>query len=140
MPDTALRLATRKGVSSQVSFADAYPLLLISEASLAGLNARLDTPVSMNRFRPNIVVKGCAAHEEDTWIEIVSGGVTLHMVKPCSRCVIPTIDPETGTKSKEPTRTLATYRARDGKVMFGQNVIHEGIGMLNVGEEVKIVK
>ncbi|MEK9137047.1 MAG: MOSC N-terminal beta barrel domain-containing protein [Bacteroidota bacterium] len=140
MPDTAERVATRKGVSSQVSFADAYPLLLISEASLAELNSRLDEPLPMKRFRPNLVVRGCTPYEEDTWNKIVAGGVTLHVVKPCTRCVIPTIDPDTGIKSKEPTRTLATYRARDGKVMFGQNVIHEGMGRLCVGEEGKIVK
>jgi hypothetical protein len=139
MPDSADRLASRNGYSSQVSFADAYPLLLISEASLEDLNTRLDEPLPMNRFRPNIVVKGCEPYAEDTWKDIMIAGVRLHVVKPCGRCVTTTVNQLTGEKGKEPLRTLATYRARDGSVLFGQNLIHEVRGVLRVGDEVRIM-
>ena len=122
-----------------VSFADAFPLMLISEASLQDLNQRLDTPIPMNRFRPNLVIRGCQPYEEDTWKEILVGGIRLHVVKPCARCVIPTVDQNTAVQSKEPLRTLTTYRERDGKVLFGQNIIHGGEGVLNVGDSVEVL-
>jgi uncharacterized protein YcbX len=139
MPDTADRLATRRGKSSQVNFADGYPLMLLSEASLEDLNTRLEEPVPMNRFRPNLVVQGCGPYAEDTWNDIMVGGVKLHVVKPCERCAITTVNQLTAEKRKEPLRTLATYRERDGKVLFGQNLIHEGKGVVEIGSEVKIV-
>lgn len=139
MPDTADRLASRGGYTSQVSFADAYPLLLISEDSLEDLNTRLEVPLPMNRFRPNLVVSGCAPYAEDSWKEIRISGMRLHVVKPCARCVTTTVNQATGEKGKEPLKTLATYREQDGKVMFGQNLIHEGKGVLEVGSRVEIL-
>jgi hypothetical protein len=139
MPDTANRLASRRGHTSQVNFADGYPLLLISEASLENLNTRLDEPLPMNRFRPNLVVQGCAPYAEDSWNGIQIGDVRLHVVKPCERCAITTVNQLTAEKGKEPLRTLATYRQSDGNVLFGQNLIHEGNGMLRVGDEVEIL-
>ena len=139
MSDAADRLASRKGYSSQVSFADAYPLLLISEASLEDLNTRLDEPLPMNRFRPNLVVRGCEPYAEDSWTEIMIGGERFHVVKSCARCVTTTVNQSTGEKGKEPLRTLATYRQKDGKVFFGQNLIHEGRVVLRVGDEVRIM-
>ena len=139
MPDIADRVAERDGYVSQVSFADSYPLLLISEASLEDLNSRLDEPLPMNRFRPNLVVRGCAPYAEDTWKEIEVNGVRIHVVKPCSRCATTTVNQSTGEKGKEPLRTLATYRQHDGKVFFGQNLIHETTGTLKVGDEVKVI-
>ncbi|MEK7251316.1 MAG: MOSC N-terminal beta barrel domain-containing protein [Bacteroidota bacterium] len=122
-----------------VSFADAFPLLLISEASLADLNSRLEVVIPMKRFRPNLVVKGCEPFAEDSWKEIMIGDVALHVVKPCARCTITTVDPETGEKGQEPLRTLATYRTVDNKVMFGQNVLHANNGTLRVGDEVNVL-
>ncbi len=112
----------------KVSFADGFPFLLLSEASLEGLNRRLSLPVPMDRFRPNIVVTGCPAHAEDSWRQVRIGNVDFGVAKPCARCVITTTNQETGERSPEPLRTLATYRVRDGQVLFGQNLIHGGPG------------
>ena len=139
MPDNADRVASRKGFSSQVSFADAYPLLLISEASLEDLNRRLDEPLLMNRFRPNLVVRGCEPYAEDSWENFMIGDVLMHGVKQCGRCVTTTVNQSTGEKDKEPLKTLATYRERDGNVLFGMNLIHEGRGELRVGSTVTIL-
>jgi uncharacterized protein YcbX len=125
--------------SDTVSFADAFPLLLISEGSLEYLNSKLEDRLPMKRFRPNMVVRGCAPHDEDNWREILIGDVKMHVVKPCARCVITTVDPETGTRTNEPLRTLATFRTQLGKVIFGQNVLHALNGTVHVGDNVKIV-
>jgi uncharacterized protein len=122
---------------TRVSFADGYPILLISEASLDDLNRRLSVPLPMNRFRPNLVVAGSEPYEEDGWREIRIGDVPLQVVKPCERCVIPTTDQDTAERGKEPLRTLATYRKVNGTVLFGQNVVHQGRGQLRVGEAVR---
>jgi uncharacterized protein YcbX len=91
-------------------FADGYPILVISEESLQDLNSRLETPLPMNRFRPNLVVRGGEPFAEDTWNRIRVGDVELAVVKPCARCVVTTIDKETLEKSREPLKTLASYR------------------------------
>jgi uncharacterized protein YcbX len=119
-----------------VSFADAFPFLLISQASLDDLNARLADPVPMNRFRPNLVVEGSNAYDEDTWANVRIGALSFRIAKPCSRCAVPTVDQETGLRGEEPMLTLSTYRTADGKIYFGQNLTHEKEGMLAVGEEV----
>jgi len=120
-------------------FADGYPILIASEESLADLNSRLETPVPMNRFRPNVVVRGCDSFAEDTWKRIRIGEVEMAIVKPCGRCVVTTIDKETLAQSKEPLKTLNKFRKRDGKVMFGQNVIPLGPGRLEVGMSVEVL-
>ncbi len=121
----------------QVGFADAYPLLVANEASLADLNSRLGAPLPMRRFRPNIVVSGAEAYAEDRWGRVRIKGVEIAVVKPCARCAITTVNPDTAEKGKEPLRTLATYRrADDGAVMFCQNAIHLAPGVLRVGDEV----
>lgn len=119
-----------------VSFADGYPFLLISEASLAELNRRLAEPVPMARFRPNIVVSGTAPFAEDTYAEVRLGNLAFRGVKRCERCVVTTIDIESGQRSKEPLRTLAQFRLEDSRVWFGMNLIHENTGMLRVGDAV----
>jgi hypothetical protein len=127
---------------SRVMFADGFPFLLISEASLAGLNARLATPVTMDRFRPNIVVGGCEPHAEDGWRTLgIGNGLIFHGVKRCSRCTVPNVDPNTGERGPEPGATLARYRtAEDGKIYFGQNLIHESkTGSLRVGDVVTVL-
>jgi len=119
-----------------VGFADGFPLLVISRASLDDLNRRLDAPVPMTRFRPSIVVEGCDAYAEDGWERFRVGERAMRGVKRCARCAVTTVDPETGVKGKEPLRTLATYRSVDGKVMFGMNAIHDGGGVVRVGDPV----
>jgi uncharacterized protein YcbX len=123
---------------SRVSFADGFPFLLISEESLADLNRRLPEALPMNRFRPNLVIAGGEPYDEDRWTRLEIGGIRFQVVKPCGRCVVTTTDQTTGERGKEPLRTLATYRKRDGEVMFGQNVVHEGRGRLRVGDPVVI--
>ena len=124
----------------KTAFSDGFPLLLISQASLDDLNSRLDNPISMNRFRPNIVVEGCQPYEEDSWKKIKIGDIDYSIVKPCSRCVIPSINPETAEREKEPTKTLITYRKRDNKIFFGQNVIAQATGKIDVGMHVEIIE
>ncbi|SHF17113.1 hypothetical protein SAMN04487965_1539 [Microbulbifer donghaiensis] len=111
----------------QVGFADGAPLLLIGQASLDDLNGRLETPVSMLRFRPNLVIDGAAPFAEDHWrlirIHTAAGAVELECTHACARCAIPGLDPLTGAVTKEPLRTLARYRrGDDGQVYFGQNL------------------
>jgi len=125
--------------NTPVSFADAFPLLLISRMSLEDLNARLTDPVPMNRFRPNLVIEGTSPFEEDTWKSLQIGSVSLRVAKPCSRCTLPTVNQDTGETGKEPIRTLATYRTRDSKVYFGQNLIHSGPGILKVGDVAHVI-
>jgi len=122
----------------RVSFADAYPFLLISEESLADLNRRLADPLPMNRFRPNLVVAGGEPYAEDGWGSIEIGGIRLQVVKPCDRCLVTTTDQATGERGKEPLRTLATYRKVGNDVMFGQNVVHQNTGRLRVGDAVRV--
>jgi uncharacterized protein YcbX len=123
--------------SSRVSFADAYPFLLLSEESLADLNRRLALPLPMNRFRPNLVIRGVAAFGEDELAAFTIGEIGFRAVKPCDRCVVTTTDQETTERGVEPLRTLATFRKQDGKVYFGQNVVHQGTGRLAVGMAVR---
>jgi uncharacterized protein YcbX len=125
--------------SDRISFADGFPFLLISEASLADLNKKLSTPLPMNRFRPNLVVSGTKPYAEDSWKEISIGTMHFRVVKPCARCSITTVDQEKGVHGQEPLRTLATYRRKGAKVMFGQNVIHNSVGQLEVGSEVHLI-
>lgn len=123
-----------------VSFADGFPLLLISEASLENLNSRLAQPVSIDRFRPNIVIKGCKPHEEDRWKKIRIGSEEFDIVKPCSRCVIPSIDPATAEKNPQIIRELTKYRRGDDKkVYFGQNLIHRTRGRLLIGDQLEVL-
>jgi hypothetical protein len=127
----------------EVSFADGFPLLLISEASLHDLNSRLDEAVSMRRFRPNLVVDGVQPYAEDNWQSLRVGEVEFAGVKNCSRCVFTTIDPDTGIKhsDKEPLRTLGSYRRRpEGGIYFGQNLIPRSGGIIRVGDTVKILE
>lgn len=125
--------------ASHVSFADGFPLLLTTTASLEDLNRRLDAPLPMRRFRPNVVVAGAEPYAEDRWRTIRAGTVDFHVVKPCARCVVTTTDPETGARGREPLHTLATYRRKNGKVYFGQNLIPGGSGTIRVGDPVTVL-
>ncbi|MFV2059937.1 MAG: MOSC domain-containing protein [Gammaproteobacteria bacterium] len=123
----------------RTAFSDGFPLLLISEASLDNLNSKLDVAIPMKRFRPNIVVTGCNPFDEDNWKMLRIGELLLRVVKPCSRCVIPSIDTETGERGNEPTKTLLTFRKHNTKIFFGQNVIASNPGNIAVGDTVEII-
>ncbi|WP_114781964.1 MOSC domain-containing protein [Botryobacter ruber] len=122
-----------------VSFADAFPLLLIGQASLDDLNSRLSEPVPMNRFRPNLVFTGGAPFAEDSFAEFKIGNMPFRAAKPCARCVVTTIDQQSAQKSAEPLKTLSTYRLRNNKVMFGQNLLHRGVGEIRVGDKLEVL-
>jgi len=142
MPDEIQRrVEERPGTQDKVvGFADGFPFLVISEASLEDLNGRLEAAVAMDRFRPNIVVSNTQAFEEDAWKRYEIGGIIFDHVKPCARCVMTTVDPESGRKGKEPLKTLSLFRQRDGEVFFGQNAVHSGTGFLTLGDSVKVLE
>lgn len=122
------------------SFADAYPFLIIGQSSLNDLNSRLEEKVPMNRFRPNFVFTNGEAFEEDFWRDFTIGNVSFVGVKRCDRCVMTTVDQEKGVVSgKDPLKTLAKYRNFGNKVLFGQNLIGLGLGVVSVGDEIKVL-
>ena len=126
----------------RVGFADGFPLLLIGQASLDDLVARVGRPLEMLRFRPNLVVQGTAPYAEDEWKRIRIGEVEFTVAKGCTRCILTTIDPQTGERSadREPLTTLRTYRLREGEVFFGQNLINHGHGELREGMPVEVLE
>jgi len=122
-------------------FADALPFLLISEKSLEDLNEKLTEKIPMNRFRPNLVVSGGTAFQEDNWKKIKINNTTIRVVKPCARCEITTTNQETGERKSEPLETLGKYRSKPKGIMFGQNCVSVEVGdVLSVGDEVKILE
>ncbi|MEP6835141.1 MAG: MOSC N-terminal beta barrel domain-containing protein [Gemmatimonas sp.] len=135
-----------------VALSDGAPLLLLSEASLEQLNDQLTSrtvaPVGIDRFRPNVVLSGTTAHDEDTWRTIEIGGITIGVGSPCPRCVIPTIDQSRGVRASalrdepggEPLRTLATYRRQGSGVMFGMNATNDTPGVIRLGDVVKVIE
>ncbi|MBA2378871.1 MAG: MOSC domain-containing protein [Blastocatellia bacterium] len=145
MPETSKRPVNPNyavDADDEVSFADGYPFLLIGERSLEDLNSRLERPVEMRRFRPNLVADTSEPFEEDRWRKIRIGTTIFHVVKPCARCVLTTVDPDRGViDGNEPLRTLATYRKSERGVLFGQNLIAENPGgVINVGDEVEVLE
>jgi uncharacterized protein YcbX len=117
-----------------VSFADGMPYLIIGQASLDDLNSRLEDPVPMDRFRPNVVFSGGNPFQEDALRKIKIGNLDFQIVKPCARCVLTTVNQETGEKGKEPLKTLSSYRTLNGKVYFGQNMVALNFGKIRVGD------
>lgn len=124
----------------RVGFADGYPFLVVNQASLDELNTRLEHKVDIRRFRPNIVVTGLEAWAEDLWQTLVIGSVRFSLVKPCSRCVMTTVDPDSGIKAsdQQPLRTLGGYRRQPGGVIFGMNAIHDGEGPICLGDAITL--
>ena len=120
------------------SFSDGYPFLIIGQSSLDELNKKLAEPLPIERFRPNIVFTGGAPNEEDIFENFTINEINFYGVKPCARCVIPTIDQQTAVKGKEPLKTLATYRLKNNNVYFGQNLLHNGSGEIKVGDEIDV--
>ena len=138
----ARRVDTKYAVNADdsVSFADGFPVLLVSRESLADLNRRLESPVPTTRFRPNLIVEGGGPYAEDAWRRIQIGAVEFFVVKGCARCTITTIDQETAASGKEPLRTLSRFRKRNGEVYFGQNLIPAHEGVVRVGDPVRILR
>lgn len=136
MPESTERKADPRYAQhdENVSFADGFPYLVISQASLDDLNSRLAEPITMRRFRPNFVISGTEPFAEDQWKEITIGSLRFEVVKPCARCVLTTINPETSEKGAEPLKTLASYRRNGNKILFGQNVTAQDFGELKVGD------
>ena len=142
MPDETRRSVNPKYSAGEgiVSFADGYPLLLLGEASLDDLNTRLEAPVPMNRFRPNLVVSGPPAFAEDGWAKVRIGSAMFHGVKPCDRCGLITVDQAIGEAAgPEPLKTLTSYRLKDQKVLFGQLLIPDSVGVVRVGDAVELL-
>ena len=136
------------GPDVPMAFADGYPLNVGSEASLADLNDRIaegprpdEGRLPMLRFRPNLSVDGEQAWVEDGWRRLRVGEATFRVVKGCDRCAIPTTDPDTAERSKEPTATLARHRRFDGATWFGMQLVPESPGAtLRVGDEVEVLE
>ena len=124
--------------TDNVAFSDGFPFLIISENSLASLNQEMQLNLPMTRFRPNLVISGCPGYAEDSWREISIGDIDFRLPKPCSRCAIPTIDPDTAQTGKEPLRTLNRIRRWQNNVYFGQNALHNQCGTLSVGDIVQV--
>ena len=153
---------TKYAPNGQTAFADGYPFLLCSMESIKDLNEKLDEPVTLTNFRPNIVIHGCDfPYEEDTWQNIQINGINFNIVKPCARCKIPTINPHTGIlhNNNEPMRSMKAFRKGTeigfdkinsrwgGEIFFGQNLDHEGTSpnfikdiQLNVGQVCTVQK
>jgi len=122
-----------------VSFADGYPFLIIGQAALDHLNSRLENSVSMDRFRPNFVFSGGLPNKEDEWKDFSINDIHFAGVKPCARCIMTTVNPEKGEiDSKEPLKTLASYRKRENKIYFGQNVLPITFGQVSVGDAINV--
>jgi len=141
MPDDTRRIVDQRYAPADAitSFADAYPFLIIGQASLDELNTRLAEPLPMNRFRPNIVFAGGLPFEEDTLKDFTIAGIKFSGVKLCARCPITTINQDNGIRGKEPLKMLASYRRKDNKVLFGQNLVHDGEGIISVGDSLEIL-
>lgn len=141
MPDQILRQVDLEYAQAgdRVGFADGFPFLIISEASIDFLAEKVGYALDVQRFRPNIVVTGCEAFAEDQWRQIQIGEIIFDLVKPCSRCVIPTIDLKTSKKQPEVMQAMLAYRKQGDKVMMGQNALHRGVGQIEIGEKIKVL-
>ncbi|MEU3825544.1 MOSC N-terminal beta barrel domain-containing protein [Streptomyces sp. NPDC029080] len=129
-----------------VSFADGYPVLVTTVASLDALNSLItegpgaaEGPLPMNRFRPNVVVAGTEPWAEDDWTRIAVGEVVFRVARPCARCVVTTTDQTTGVRGREPLQTLARHRRIAGKLLFGQCLVPLSPGTIAVGDPVRVL-
>ncbi|MGM0570631.1 MOSC domain-containing protein [Marinobacter sp.] len=143
MPESVTRPTRHQDLAGihPVSFADGFPFLVTNQASLDDLALRLPGYGDMRRFRPNVVIEGAAAWQEDDWQTLLLGEVRVRMVKPCSRCIMTTVDPDTGERCSggEPLKTLAGFRRTGDGVMFGVNGVHDNTGTLRVGDPVTLI-
>ncbi len=142
-PENLLRLLSPKYAqqNDHTAFADGYPILILSQASLDELAQRMQAPIQVTNFRPNILVENIAAHAEDDWHRIRIGECELELVKPCVRCVLTTIDPLLAKAHPlgEPLRTLKTYRRSAKGITFGMNVIPRKLGKIRVGDPIELI-
>jgi uncharacterized protein len=140
MPDNTKRMVdTNYAKNNEItSFSDGYPFLIIGQSSLDELNSKLEEPITIDRFRPNIVFTSGEPHIEDSWKRFTINQIDFFGVKTCSRCVVTTINQQTSVAGKEPLRTLASYRFIDNKIRFGMNLLHKGEGMIRVGEKILV--
>lgn len=126
------------GPKTEILFPDGYPFLLTAQETLDELNAKLDEPVTMSRFRPNIVISGANANDEESWKSFKIGNINFDSAKACTRCVVISIDQETGKKNNDIVRTLNSYRKKDGSIIFGRNLMHDSSGSINVGDTLQV--
>jgi len=129
-----------KRTTDQTGFADDFAWLLISEESLQDLNSHMAEPLPMNRFRPNIVVRGATSYAEDGWKMIRIGNVVFDVVKPCGRCVITTVNQDDASKGGEPLHTLAKVRKVDNSLLFGMHLAHYANGSIALHDEVEVLE
>lgn len=122
----------------QVSLSDGFPFLIVGRESLRDLNTRLSAPVTMNRFRPNLVFSGGQPYQEDTFNTFKIGEAIFKGVKPCARCIFTTVDPVTGITGKEPLQTLSGYRKRNNQIYFGMNLITMNEQTIHEGDEIHL--
>ena len=127
-----------KPYKTNVSFADGYPFLILSEASMELLNSKLDKKLLIDRFRANIILKGGEPHFEDEIEEFKIGSAEFKNINPCARCIVTTIDQQTASKTPEPLKTLAKYRKWNNNIYFGMNSICTRDGIINTDEQVLI--
>lgn len=144
MPEASVRPTDSTYANAITSLSDGFPFLILSQASLNDLNERMapEDRVPMDRFRPNLVIGGGAAYQEDQWRRVLIGDAGFEVVKPCARCVITTTDQRTGLRGREPLATLARYRRRAGdpsKVDFGMNAIATCGEQVRVGDAVRVI-
>lgn len=142
MPDSVWRRADQRysGEGNFNSFADGFPILVLSDASISEVSRRVGTEMPVTRYRPNLVVGGLAPFEEDEPAEFRIGRVRLKGVHPCARCAIVDIDPQTGKPDRKVLKVLATFRKRDNGVYLGQNALVASTGRLRVGAEVCVTR
>ena len=134
MPDRAERRMNPAFGPSRISFVDGNPLHLVSESSLADLETRVGSAVAIERFRPNLVVRGAPAYAEDGWTRLQFGQLVFKSHEACARCMVINLEPLTGAIGLEPLRTLAGYRRHGKAVLFGQHLHALGRGTLRVGQ------
>ncbi|RZA01217.1 MAG: MOSC domain-containing protein [Sphingobacteriaceae bacterium] len=139
MPDDSHRLTDARYADNITSLSDGYPFMMIGQASLDELNGHLDEALSINRFRPNMVFTGGTPYQEDRINEFTINDISFNGVKLCARCNVTTINQDDASKGKEPLKTLAGYRSKNKKIYFGQNVVHTGVGVVNVGDELIVL-
>jgi uncharacterized protein YcbX len=140
MPDSSMRQVDLEYASAGqiTAFSDGYPILILGQESMNNLNSLLSTPISINRFRPNIVFTGGFPHVEDTFQKIRINNVQLECVKPSRRCNVPNINQETSIAGDEPTKTLAGYRLFDKRILFGNNTLVHSHGLISVDDRIQV--
>lgn len=141
MPDDVERAVYKQFArpGDLVSFADGFPFLIVNRASLDDLSRRVGQPVDERRFRPNLILSGASAWAEDEWQRVRVGEITMRVPKPCARCSIPSIDPDRAEATKEPLKTLATFRKKKNEIFFGVNATPDVLGELRVGDEAELL-